>query len=108
MNTIQVRAQHVTSDIVNQDVANVLTQDLDLTSYEINPSTAVTIASWWQSSGRVGSVLAAFASGSAVDRDALLDDIHRTRVTNIINEGDALQLDCLATFVINYEQGLGR
>lgn len=74
------------------------------TGREISPATAVTIASWWQSSG---SVLAGFASGTEVNRAALLDDIAATRTaegyhSGRMNTADMLDLDMLATFVLNY------
>lgn len=102
MSTIQIRASHVDTHSVGTDV---------LTSHntgrEISPATAVTIASWWQSSGSVGSVLAGFASGTEVNRAALLDDIAATRTaegyhSGRMNTADMLDLDMLATFVLNY------
>lgn len=78
---------------------------------EILPETAVTIAALWQSSGSVGHVLAGFASGGAVDRDELLDDIYRTRLhhgyyTREMDARDRDALDCLSTFVLNYGSGV--
>lgn len=106
MSTIQVRAHHVTSSHAYECVR----QNYGIA--EVHPSVAVTIASWWQSSGSVGSVLAAFASGAEVDREGLLNDIHRTRLAEgyyrdgngpSMSDDDMLALDMLATFVINYE-----
>lgn len=108
MSTIQVRAPHVDTYSVAHDV---------LTSHnanhEIAPATAVTIASWWQSSGNVGNVLAGFASGATVDRGALLDDIAATRHVEgyhngRMNTADMMDLDMLATFVLNYRKGIDR
>jgi hypothetical protein len=74
---------------------------------EIPEATAVTIASWWQSPGNIGCVLASFASGAEVNRTALLDDIHSTRrqegyYSGTMSDEDKLALDMLATFIINY------
>lgn len=102
MTTIQIRARHTDVHNVGVDV---------LTSHnagrEIQPATAVTIASWWQSSGSIGSVLAEFASGATVDRSALLDDIAATRNTEGYHDGRMSEsgkqaLDMLATFALNY------
>lgn len=103
MNTIQVKAGHNFTVEALGDVESVLSQDGPLKfRREITPESAVTIASWWQSSGTVGSVLAAFASGAEVDRTELLDDIAATWPEAIGGiDGDAL--DCLSTFVINHQ-----
>lgn len=42
---------------------------------EISDAAAATIASWWQSPGKVGRALAALASGQWVDAGDLLQDI---------------------------------
>lgn len=44
----------------------------------IPDSSAAAIASWWQSSGRIGRYLASLASGMPVTFDALSDDIDAT------------------------------
>lgn len=95
--------------------ARTVIQDCAIRREEIPAPVAVTIASWWQSSGAVGSVLAAFASGCEVTRLSLLEDIHQTRLANgyfgpsgdPFTRGDMmpenrLALDMLSTFVINY------
>ena len=103
MNTIQVTAVMGRVKDTGADVFNVLHQSGPVESRrEITPHSAKLIASWWQSSGTVGSVLAAFASGCRVDRAALLDDIAATRRTEPMLEWDRSALDCLATFVLNY------
>lgn len=122
---IQVRENHATSLDAYANVATVMAQERGPNVYiaEIWPYVAVTIASWWQSSGTVGNVLAAFASGAEVDRTALLDDIDATRrehgyhialtyvsalhrlVPMAPRDRDAL--DCLSTFVINYGKSDG-
>lgn len=72
---------------------------------EISDSTARTIASWWQSSGTVGSILASVACGCTVSVDALLDDIYYTTgawrdITPSSEDGRAL--GCLATWTMNH------
>jgi hypothetical protein len=47
---------------------------------------ARTVASWWQSSGTVGSRLAELASTGDVDASALMDDIARTMMD--VHKGD--------------------
>jgi len=73
--------------------------------WEISDATAVTIASWWQSSGSVGYALAALASGAPIDTQELLDDIYRTRHLSTdaqhMTETDKRALDMLATWAIN-------
>lgn len=68
---------------------------------EVDDPTAVTIASWWQSSGTVGRHLATLASGMWVQLDLLLWDIAQSR-----EEADtpfaAQALDMLATWAINH------
>ena len=76
---------------------------------EVAPTTALTIASWWQSSGPVGSVLASFASGAEVDRAELLEDIHKLRLADgyfngTMEQADKIALDMLSTFIIRYEE----
>lgn len=98
---IQVTDSHVNEEEARRDVAEVITAG----AREINPATAATIASWWQSSGSIGSTLAAFASGRQVARKELLDDIAATRNScgygNGMEPADEQALDALATFVIH-------
>lgn len=100
--TIRVRASHVSEDQARRDVESVFAGG----GREVEPETAVTIASWWQSPGSIGHVLAAFASGAAVSKSDLLDDIAATRNAHGYHTFDMLPsdkraLDCLGTFVIN-------
>ena len=111
MSTIQVRVRHAVSTSAYADVQAVDSQTGPLESRrrEITPESAVAIASWWQSPGSVGSALAAFASGCSVDRGELLNDIAFTRVfegyyTREMATCDRLALDCLSTFILNYNQ----
>ena len=74
--TIQVGGYvNVTTDAVNADVRAVITSDMNTL---LLPSSARTIASWWQSPGSVGHVLASFASGMEVSREELLTDIRKS------------------------------
>lgn len=73
MSTVQVRARHLGSGRVQAEVAR-----WNLSERRISDRAAVTIAAWWQSPGGVGHVLASFASGVAVERGDLADDIERT------------------------------
>jgi hypothetical protein len=111
MSTIQVRVRHAVSTSAYADVQAVDSQTGPLESRrrEITPESAVAIASWWQSPGSVGSALAAFASGCSVDRGELLNDIAFTRVfegyyTREMPTCDRRALDCLSTFILNYNQ----
>jgi len=70
---------------------------------EVSDSVAVTIASWWQSSGTEGSALASLASGCAVDSEDVLRDVAAARRQAPIGpEGDfdRLALDMLGTWTI--------
>lgn len=99
--TIQISEPHASEEAARRDVDAVAAAG----DREINPATAVTIASWWQSSGALGSTLAAFASGRQVSRKELLDDIAATRNScgygNGMEPADEQALDTLATFVIH-------
>jgi len=105
----------VSNDDVQLDVWRVQHKDADwlrgpggnpITQTEIRPEVAATIAGQWQSSGAIGSALAALASGAEVDHEAVLDDIAATRQSLTI--ADDLwafgALDCLAVFVIGLAQ----
>ncbi len=79
------------------------------TGREISDEVAATIASWWQSPGGTGEVLAALSTGAQFDVTELLDDIASTRAW-VIRHADAQlepnlrALDLLGTWVINHEQ----
>lgn len=68
---------------------------------EISDMAARTIASWWQSSGAVGSVLASLASGCAVSRDELIEDIAMTGRT--ASPMWPRELEMLATWALNHD-----
>lgn len=96
MSTVTANTRHhVTSDEALRDVR---------TSHgirEIEDSTALTIASWWQSPGNVGRVLAQLSTTGSCDVAELLDDIHRTyREADTQSDRDAL--DMLATWALNH------
>lgn len=94
-----------TSEEVYADIEAVLAQDCPHEQRrEITPSSARSVAFWWQSPGRVGHVLASFASGVAVSREELLADIERSRDTIDVTSDQLRELDCLSTFVLNYQR----
>lgn len=100
MSTIQIKAQHVTSNEAYRQVA--ARSGID----EIDDAVAVTIASWWQSPSTPGNILAALASGAAVEYDDLVDDIYATRWVHGASSGlaiprtDRQALDALSTWAI--------
>lgn len=89
--------EHVANHEAMQNVVNAAADGILIT-----PATAGTIASWWQSPGGIGSVLAGFASGAAVKRAELLDDIHATRQADKPTGDDVTALEMLAKFVSEY------
>jgi hypothetical protein len=98
---------HADSHAAYGDVRDVDAQDHGAGPVrEIHDSTALAIASWWQSPGAIGHVLASLASGMTVDVAELLDDIAATREearrTGTLSQLDATALDCLATWAINH------
>ena len=94
MATIQVKARHVDSDYAERQVT--LREGGE---HEIDDDVAVTIASWWQSPGSVGSALAALASGAPVEYEELADDIYRTR-PEASTPLDRLTLGMLSTWAL--------
>lgn len=73
MAKFQVRESHLTTAELSADMAAARAH-----VGIISDAAAVTIASWWQSSGTVGYVLAALASGREVDTGHLIADIDAT------------------------------
>jgi hypothetical protein len=65
---------------------------------EISDDAAVTLASWYMSSGAVGSVLCAMAHGFTVSDGDLADDIYDTRHGAGITDEDEHYLDLLSTW----------
>ena len=94
MAKITVKVPHVTSDIATAELTACYGQR------EISDAVAVTVASWHQSPGTVGRVLAALASGATVEHDELADDIYMTR--GQIGQGSVNRrdLDQLSTWAI--------
>lgn len=76
------RVDHATSDEVNARRAGEVLSDAQ----------ALAIASYWQSSGTVGSVLAELASTRQADLASLLSDIAGTVRTERPSGGDLRQL----------------
>jgi hypothetical protein len=104
MTTIQVRANQIGSHAAYAEVAQVFATGTG----EISDATAATIAAWWQTSSGAGRLLASFASGCSVEREALLDEITDTRNAEGYHNGrmaprDRAALDCLSTYVLNHE-----
>lgn len=101
MTSIRIPVPHVDSVTAYDDVA------CSYGRHEVTARTAVTIASWWQSSGTIGRHLASLASGAPVTVSDVLDDIARSRASaakgDCLTANDARALDMLATFVLNAE-----
>lgn len=103
MTMLQVQVSHAQSSTVDDQIAE------RYGVAEVDDSVAVALASWYQSPGSVGRILAALASGTVVGFQELMDDIHATRrEIDRHNEADAptmrRQLDMLATWVIDRTQ----
>ena len=68
---------------------------------EITDAAALTIASWWQSAGYIGSAFAELASTGSVDADALSRDI--AAVYGEAHPTDRQCLDMLGTWAIHHD-----
>lgn len=71
----------------------------------IDSHQAITIASWWQAPGGVGSIMAEFASGCEVDNELLLEDIEATQdeaYASNASESDIEQLGRLMDWVESF------
>lgn len=91
--------RHVMGDDAYADIAYITSLNLEARyGREIQDGTALTIASWWQSPGRVGHVLAQLASSRECDLDALVDDIDATLRNESMDERDREALDCLMSW----------
>lgn len=95
---VHVKATHLTSEQVHADVRSVLAEAVN----EISDATAVTIASWWQSSGTSGSALAALASGAPTDVKALLKDLSDAFESVDKPSADYDALNCFGTWVLQF------
>ncbi len=97
---MRVRVRHLNEDETRAEIARHYGTDT-----EVSDAAAVTIASWWQSPGGTGSVLAALSTGASWDLEDLLDDIASTRAwaraQNCHTPEDDRALDMLATWAIN-------
>lgn len=100
---MRVRARHLMEDEVRAEVSSCYGSPR-----EISDAAAVTIASWWQSPGGTGSVLAALSTGASWDLEDLLDDIASTRAwaraQNCHTPEDDRALDMLATWALNRQE----
>lgn len=106
MSTIQVPFEP--SDLTEKDVYDELDALIAHNSQsahrkELAPQTARVIATWWQSPGAIGHVLAGFGSGVAVDRNELLRDVAATK-QEATAEHDCSELDYLESFVNTYQR----
>jgi hypothetical protein len=95
MAKITVGLPHVTSAVAEAEIRAVLASE----GPEISDCVAVTVASWWQSPGRVGRHLAALASGVPVEYEDLALDVHLTWLDAAPAERRAL--DCLSTWMLD-------
>lgn len=96
--TIQVRKRH--NDDAAMDIG-ALDRQSGEPRREMKPSTAVAVASWYLLSRTVGGQLAAFASGTEVDRHALLDDTAAATVRADHNGVWSQELELLSAFIMN-------
>ena len=104
MATIQVKGPLAPSEQVWAEISQTEKGTIHTDNGEISDAVAKTIASWYQSSGTIGSVLAGLASGAAVDRDALAEDVAATGRQSMHTHGGhwADELNYLATWVLNH------
>lgn len=109
MNTIQTTEPILSTADAMDDMNAVLAGHAS----EVSDATARTIASWWQSPGAVGCILAALASGRPVERGDLLDDISATArdaklpgwtstTGTRASQQDADSLNLLSTWTLNH------
>jgi len=75
MDSIQITEPMLSDEQVREEILTVIDGTIATENGELSDAAAKTIAAWWQSPGTIGSQLAALASGCAVDRDALCEDI---------------------------------
>jgi hypothetical protein len=105
MAKIQIKERHSESSWAYSDVRFCSEPVVVARGQLIRANTAVTIASWWQSPGSVGSVLAGFASGAEVDTDELLEDIEATHRMHQMEFRDSQALARLVDFVKAHAEG---
>lgn len=92
---------HRPSHMRSEDAYAMVTDRYGAGKGEITDECAVTIASWWQSPGSIGSDFAALASRGTVAVSALLDDIAAT-YREATDARDRQALDMLATWAMNH------
>lgn len=106
---VRVCGHHASSAEALADVRRVRKAGGMLCGGYLTDESAKAIASWWQGPGRVGSTLAAFASGAAFNPDDLLADVHATmaeqgfgkaKLRTGVERSNVLQLDALASYVV--------
>lgn len=100
MSSIQIPNEMAPEAQVREELERVERGTIDTENGEISDEVAKTIASWWQSSGTVGSALASLASGAAVDRDYLYEDIAATGRTALPMW--PRELEMMATWALNH------
>lgn len=94
MAILKVWAAHLTSNEVQREIKQALGVR------EMSDAAALTVASWYQSSGTAGRGLAALASGYPVDHQAVLDDIYQARRMDAGSRFDREALDMLGTWTL--------
>lgn len=97
MNDINVGwHEHQYTSTVNQCI-----EEAQLTDTEVPDSTALTIASWWDSPGTIGQELARLAQTGKANLDDLLEDISNTRNSEFMDDDDSVAMDMLCTWAIH-------
>jgi hypothetical protein len=92
--------EHAYTAQAQRDITAVLAQSGPLADdREIFDSTALAIASWWQSPGSIGRAFAELAGTGSVDSDALADDISAT-YREATHADDRRALDVLGTWAL--------
>jgi len=100
MASIQITEPAASSEQARHEILAVALGTIPTENGELSDAAAKTIASWWQSSGTVGSALASLASGAAVDRDYLYEDIGATGRTAMPMW--PRELEMMATWCLNH------
>lgn len=84
-------------ETTSEDVAEAV-ENWIMFGDSISNSVARVIASYWQSSGSIGSVLAAYASGASVSKSSIKSDILAT-IKDCGNNADTIELKALLAFI---------
>lgn len=93
---VTARPAHLMSEQAEAEVTRTYGGD----GGEVSDACALTIASWWQSPGRVGRHLAELSTTGSVGVEDLLTDIHNTYAEASTQDRPAL--DLLATWALNH------